>query len=257
MLSIIIPSFRDPRILTAIASVKRFDDIGCTQVVVVDGGSDDSLVTQICSVLSPRDILICEPDKGIFDAINKGLKCADGNMIGWLGSDDIFSIQVRASDVINALNEADIYVAGTVMLDKIRVIRRFLLPAHPEKAAFLGLHNPHFSTFGRAETLRQARFDIDSPVADAGYFLEIFSHKPRVRVDHRVATLMQVGGFSNGSLRKNLTYNAKVYLILRAHMPALQAALALVLRIVPKALSTIFYKLKPTIIDDELLRNSV
>ena len=44
MLSIIIPSFCDSRILTAIASVKRFDDIGRTQVVIVDGGSDDSLL---------------------------------------------------------------------------------------------------------------------------------------------------------------------------------------------------------------------
>lgn len=257
MLSIIIPSFCDSRILTAIASVKRFDDIGQTQVVIIDGGSDDSLLMQIRSALSSRDVLICEPDKGIFDAINKGLERADGNMIGWLGSDDIFSIQVRASDVIDALRESDIYVAGTAMIDKSRVIRQFWLPAHPERAAFLGLHNPHFSTFGRVETFRQTCFDITSPVADVGYFLEIFSRKPRVRVDHRVATLMQVGGFSNGSLRKNLTHNAKVYLIFRAHMSAPQAALALLLRIVPKIFNTIFYKLKPTIIDDYLLRDSI
>ncbi len=90
-LSIIIPSFQDARILNTIRSVQRFDDLGCVEIIVVDGGSDGALLARCKALLTDKDTLISEPDKGIFDAFNKGLRVVAGDCIGWLGSDDIFS----------------------------------------------------------------------------------------------------------------------------------------------------------------------
>lgn len=73
-LSIIIPSFNDLRILRAIESVRRFDDVGQASIVVVDGGSKPEVVAKIAEYLTADDILISEPDKGIFDALNKVLQ---------------------------------------------------------------------------------------------------------------------------------------------------------------------------------------
>jgi len=254
MLSIIIPSYKDPRILRAIESVRRFDDRGDVQLVIIDGGSDEELIERIRGVFTPRDLLIWERDKGIFDALNKGLERATGDLIGWLGSDDIFHDKVKASDVVSALNNAEIFVGGTAMVDLDRVKRIFWLPPRPARAAFFGIHNPHFSTFGRAAVLRRAHFDISSPVADIGYFLDVFATDPSVHVDRRIVTLQQVGGFSNGSICKSIKYNNLTYPLYRAHVSPLRARLASVLKVVPKILSGAFYRLKRTTIQDNLLR---
>ena len=256
MLSVIIPSFRDPRLLQAIASVRRFDDVDQAQIIVVDGGSDAALLDEVRKVLGPRDILISEPDEGIFDAMNKGLDAATGDLIGWIGSDDIFSDNVKASEVIEALETADLFVGGTAMVDVNRVTRVFWLWQNPQRAAFFGFHNPHFSTFGHAGKLCSERFDIHSPVSDIDYFLRIFAAKPKVHVDRRITTIMQIGGFSNGSIRKSFSLNAMAYRIYRNHVSAPQAVLATVFKVVPKVVSAVFYKMKRTLIEDELLRKN-
>lgn len=253
MLSIIIPSYRDPRILRAVQSVRRFDDLGNVQIVIVDGGSDPALIDSVRSALEPQDILICEPDDGIFDALNKGLERAEGDMIGWIGSDDVFHTEIKASEIVEYLNTADILVAGTAMVDHDRVKRMFWLPKNPSKAALIGLHNPHFSTFGRSEVMRRARFDKACPTADIGYFLDVFKTNPTVHVDRRIGTLQQVGGFSNGSIGKSLAMNATTYPQYRAHLSPLRAAFASALKLGPKVASAVFYKFNQSTVKDDLL----
>lgn len=253
MLSIIIPSFNDIRILRAIASVRRFDDTGMVQMVIVDGGSDEPLIGKVREVLAPQDLLISERDGGIFDGLNKGLKHAAGDLIGWIGSDDIFHTAVKASRVIASLETADLYIGGTAMVRKDRVKRMFWLPRDPARAAFMGLHNPHFSTFGRAGLLRRAAFDTNSPVADIRYFLEIFALNPVVHVDRRLVTLMQVGGFSNSTWRKQLAHNLLMYHIYREFGSPAHAVLATVIKILPKLASSVLFRLKPATISDEFL----
>jgi glycosyltransferase len=201
----------------------------------------------------PQDILICEPDEGIFDALNKGLERAEGDMIGWIGSDDIFHTEIKASEIISYLQGVDIVIARTVMVDHDRIKRVFWLPSNPARAVFMGLHNPHFSTFGRSKILRAARFDKASPIADIGYFLEIFKANPTVQVDHRISTLQQVGGFSNGSIRKSLAMNSLTFAVYRTHLSPLRAAMAAVLKVVPKVFSAVFYKANRVNVEDDLL----
>jgi glycosyltransferase len=253
LLSIIIPSFNDPRIANAIASVRRFDDCGRVQIVVVDGGSAAGLLEQVGSLVKEGDILISEPDKGIFDALNKGLERAEGEFIGWLGSDDIFTPAVKSSEVIDALAEVDLFIGGTMMLRGNRVSRALWLSRYPVRAAYLGLHNPHFSTFGRAALLRRERFTVDCPVADIDYFLRIFKNNPSVNVDRRTVTLMQLGGFSNASLASVIAHNREVFRIYRSYVSLPQAAVALLLKTVPKLVSVFFYQLRTCRVQDELI----
>jgi glycosyltransferase involved in cell wall biosynthesis len=57
---------------------------------VVDGGSSDGTVEYLKSIFDPRVKWISEHDHGQADALNKGLRQADGNVIGWLNSDDLY-----------------------------------------------------------------------------------------------------------------------------------------------------------------------
>lgn len=58
--------------------------------IVVDGGSDDGTVDVIADFDSPRLRWISEPDQGMYDAINKGMALARGDVLAYLNSDDLY-----------------------------------------------------------------------------------------------------------------------------------------------------------------------
>jgi len=89
MISFVIPSFSDSRILEAIDSILNLElKREKYQIVIQDGGSNENILTSIKAKLSNQDILSVEIDGGIFDAINKGVDKAKGHFIITLGSDD-------------------------------------------------------------------------------------------------------------------------------------------------------------------------
>ena len=80
------------------------------QLVVIDGGSDDNSVELVKPFLGGDDVFISEPDDGIYDALNKGLEMADGEIIGFLHSDDLFFNDNVISMVANAFTDNSIDV---------------------------------------------------------------------------------------------------------------------------------------------------
>lgn len=208
LLSIILLSFNDLRVERAIRSIRKFDDAGVVRIVVVDGGSNDAVKQVISQNLTHRDIFISESDKGIFDALNKGLDACDTENIGWLGSDDIFTGKVRASQVISVLENNDLLVANLVLCHKGYVTRIFhALPSRLGLVKY-GWNNPHFATFGKAILLKSEKFRLGLRGSDIEYFIKIFNKKPRVFTINEVATIQEEGGFSNatylGVLRTNI-----------------------------------------------------
>jgi len=244
-LSIIIPSFNDARIVRAIESVRAFDDAGETCIIVVDGGSKPELVSTISSMLTNDDVMISEPDRGIFDALNKGLAASDTEYIGWIGSDDYFSGLLKSTEVIESLATCDLFVANTAMVRGATVARiTHSWPSRFNLARF-GLHNPHFSTFGRANLLKREKFSLELRGADIDYFLRIFGHDPLVRTSSKVSTLQEVGGFSNSSYKAILRTNAELYRVYKSFLPAPLAGLALILKLGYKISMSSYARLRP------------
>lgn len=238
-ISLIIPSYNDLRILRAIDSVRAFDDGGLVSIVVVDGGSAREVVAQIADCLTDGDVLISEPDCGIFDALNKGLDVARTPYIGWIGSDDALTGEVKAREVVQCLIAADLFVATTVHVQS--GIRKRVTYSWPAKFGLVrfGLNNPHFSTFGRSELLKRERFPLSLRGADVEYFLRIFKGSPRIVTSNRVCTLMEEGGFSNSSYRSILKTNVELYSVYRRHVLAPVAGLAVLAKLTYKCLSVL------------------
>lgn len=244
------PSFRDARILDAIASVRRFDDMDTVRILVIDGGSGEPLVSQIRAVLGPDDVLVSERDDGIFDALNKGLSLVETPYIGWLGSDDLFTRHACASKVVKALTDADLYVMDLLVVRDGRVRRR--THGWPAKAGLVrwGLHNPHYATFGRRDLLVSNRFRLDLLGSDIDYFLKIFERRPRVAHDPHVGVLMAEGGYSSASYGKMFDVNRQLLGVYRAELGAIAAPFALAIKTGYKVAGLIAYKLMPRSISD-------
>ena len=178
--------------------------------IIVDGGSKDNTV-KICKEFNHISKLISEPDKGVYDAFNKGIKSATGDVIGFLNADDTFYNENSIQDIVDAFsnNETDIvygnldYVneEGKVIRNWISrpyakgLVKKAWMPAHPsfycKKEVYdrLGGYNDSFKIAGDFELCLR--------------FLEI-NNIPSFYLNKKVVKML-VGGISNSGLKSKWT----------------------------------------------------
>lgn len=81
---------------------QTYDDI---EYIIVDGASKDDTLSIIEEYRDNISVLISEPDKGIYDAMNKGVAIATGDFVGVLNSDDMFASDYVIQRLVNFLQE--------------------------------------------------------------------------------------------------------------------------------------------------------
>jgi glycosyltransferase len=178
--------------------------------VVQDGGSQDGTLEVVKSLANHATALVSEPDSGIYDAINRGIGRANGDVIGLLHSDDMFA-QV---DVIEKVAKAfeDPYVDGVygdlqyVAADNpARVIRHWRSGEYSPSLLPKGWMPPHPTLYLRRQVfdvhgLYDSSFEI---AADYDAMLRYLA-KGRIHLAYipEVLVKMRVGGESNRSLER-------------------------------------------------------
>lgn len=124
-------------------------DYANIEYIIIDGNSSDDTLPIVREYDSHISHVISEPDRGLWDAMNKGIRIATGDYIGFLHSDDFFSesdVVSRIAAVLSnpAVDAAYGYVDLVESLNTERVVRRYrvsrldrfglrigLMPAHP------------------------------------------------------------------------------------------------------------------------------
>ncbi|MCF4102190.1 glycosyltransferase [Gillisia sp. M10.2A] len=136
---------------------QTYDNI---EYLVIDGGSTDGTQQRIESYRDTIDYYISEKDEGIFDALNKGIKNATGDVIGILNSDDFFYQPSTISKVVEAFNisGADLVYAKGLFVDQenTKKVKR-MYPSNPFKKSFLnfGWIPLHTTIFVRKKVFEQ------------------------------------------------------------------------------------------------------
>ncbi len=174
-----------------------------TELIIIDGGSTDNTHDIIKSYSSKVNYFISEPDKGIYDAWNKGIKIAQGEWIMFVGADD-FILPGALSTYLNTINtheninEYDYICAHNEYIDKkgkiLKILgekpvwskmRRYMACAH-----VASLHNKHnlFESIGE--------YNLDFKIcADYELLMRKKSSLRSLFIENHIAR-MEVGGMS-------------------------------------------------------------
>src|SRR5882724_5694563 len=86
---------------------QKFNNV---QHIVIDGGSTDGTIKIINKYGDKISIFISEPDNGIYDAMNKGISLADGDIIGTLNADDYLADDDILNDVANSFAQQNVHI---------------------------------------------------------------------------------------------------------------------------------------------------
>ncbi len=186
--------------------------------IFVDGSSTDytnNIILQNCRNI---DIHISEPDNGIYDAMNKGLKLATGDIIGVLNSDDLYCSDTIIFDIVNAFVKFNVNIVfGDLDFvsshDVNKIIRRWKGSAFVSGSFKKGWHPSHPTFFARKELfVKYGDFDTSLSVsADFELmlrFLERFQ-EPSYYLDKTVVR-MRYGGESTKNLSNILKGNKNI-----------------------------------------------
>ncbi len=99
LVSIITPTFNSAATLRDTLDSVRRQDYPALEHIIVDGGSNDGTLA-LTSEFNGRLQVLSEPDQGLYDAINKGLRLAKGEIVGVLNSDDFYSHNAVISRIV-------------------------------------------------------------------------------------------------------------------------------------------------------------
>jgi glycosyltransferase involved in cell wall biosynthesis len=204
-------------IADTIKSVKsqNFADL---EHIIVDGSSTDDTIDIIRSHghVGP---LLSEKDNGIYDAMNKGIKMATGDIVGILNSDDSYTDDSVIQDVISHfLNNncdavyADLNYVGVSRKDKI--IRKWRSGKFSYQKFIFGWMPPHPTVFIKKECYNNMGGYNTRLKTAADYELLLrFLYKNKIKVSYlpRVVVNMRSGGISNSNLLNRFNAHREDY----------------------------------------------
>jgi glycosyltransferase involved in cell wall biosynthesis len=195
------------------------------ELIVIDGGSTDGTLAVLQRYADRLAVLVSEPDRGIYDALNKGISRASGEVVGFLHSDDLFADVAVLSRIATAFADPAVDAAYGDLLyvrkdDPGRVVRtwrsaafsatrlaRGWMPAHPT----FYVRRAVYEALGGYDTRYRIAADYDCMLRFLGKGGIRAAYIPEVLVK------MRVGGASNRSLKNILQKSREDYQALRVN----------------------------------------
>jgi glycosyltransferase len=191
-----------------LASMAR-QDYPFREHIIVDGASTDGTIDLVNDYIQQVSVFKSEQDKGIYDALNKGIKLASGDVIGFLHADDIYASNDVLSKIAKSFEDPSVsavfgdleYVAKQ---NANKVIRRWRSNSFRKQDLDWGWMPPHPTLYVRREWYSKITgFDISYRIAaDYLSILKMFTRSDfkSVYIPY-VLVRMRLGGASNKSLK--------------------------------------------------------
>lgn len=183
--------------------------------IIIDGASSDQTIDLIQQEQGRLSVIVSEPDKGIYDAMNKGIKLAKGEIIGTLNSDDLYADENVIADVVRRFSDSSCegLYADLVYVDRkdpAKIVRYWKSGDYRPGSFRKGWMPPHPTFFVCREVYEKfgAFTTLLKSAADYEIMLRLI-HKHHIRLSYlpRVIVRMRVGGKSNVTLMNRIRAN--------------------------------------------------
>ncbi|HIF9375650.1 TPA: glycosyltransferase family 2 protein [Photobacterium damselae] len=185
------------------------------EYIIIDGGSKDKTNDIVNKHKNIFSIHLSEPDNGLYDAMNKGIKLATGDLIGILNSDDIlYDKNVIENIVLNIGDYDGIYAdVGFYDQDLVKKTRHYssdnfvkekfsrgFMPAHPS----FYVRKEHYKTVGDYNLNYKIAADFDM-------LLRLFNlSNVKFKYLNQEVVKMRIGGVSTSGISSNITLNKEI-----------------------------------------------
>ena len=195
---------------------QTYDNI---EYIIVDGGSKDNtldIVKEYEPKFNGRLKWISENDKGIYDAMNKGIGLASGEVVGILNSDDLYVNSNVINDIINEFqNDADLEAVHAnlyyVKNDDINsIVRHWITGDFLAKSFYKGWHPAHPTLFLKKNVYRKCgNFNLKfNLAADFEFMLRIFEvFKIKSKYIPNTIVKMRLGGATSKNINNIIKGN--------------------------------------------------
>lgn len=193
------------------------------EYIVVDGKSKDNTPEIVKSFGSKVAKFVSEPDKGIYDALNKGIRMATGDIVGFMHSDDLFADNQVIEKVVKLFKEKKtdcIYgdLQYVYKADTSKVLRYWKSGKYTRNKLRFGWMPPHPTLYIKREVYEKyGDFDIQFKIAADYDSMLRFLGKYRISAAYlpEVMVKMRVGGASNRSIKNIIRKSKEDYLAIR------------------------------------------
>lgn len=216
------------------------------EYIVVDGNSKDTTL-EIIKKFEPkfgeRMKWISEPDRGLYDAMNKGIKMSTGDIIGIVNSDDLFSDKDAITKIVEIFENhenidsvyADLFYVNKENISKI--IRRWI--SGTRRPFKYGWHPAHPTFYLKKDIYQQyGFFNLDFKLAADFELMLRFIDRYKITTYYLNEPLlkMRLGGETNKSISNIISQNIECIRAFKVNNLKVNAFLYPIFRIVPKLL---------------------
>jgi glycosyltransferase involved in cell wall biosynthesis len=180
------------------------------EYIVIDGGSTDNTISIVEEYAGRIAHIVSEPDKGIYDAMNKGLALASGDVIGILNSDDFYPNKYVISDVMRFffINSSTDMVLGNVdfvertnLSKVVRFYSSFYFLPWKLRFGFMPAHPAAFIKKAAYEKVGHYKLDYQI-AADYEMFVRMFLvHNMNYVKLNKTLVRMRIGGVSTSGFK--------------------------------------------------------
>ena len=185
------------------------------EYIIIDGGSTDNTISIVNKYKDKIALVVSEKDKGIYDAINKGINKANGHVIALLHADDFYADEYcveKMMEVFDATDSQGVYADLQYVspIDKNKITRTWISGEYKIGKFLWGWMPPHPAFFVKRDVyLKYGKYSLElKSAADYEFMLRVI-HKHKIKIGYlnKVIVKMREGGMSNVSVKNRIRAN--------------------------------------------------